>query len=96
MPLFAVHALDRPNSLSLRLDHYAAHRAFVETDSAHGVTVVLSGPLQSDDGEMMVGSLFIIEAPDRDAVRLFTEADPFHREGVWGHVHITRFHRRKG
>jgi uncharacterized protein YciI len=56
----------------------------------------LSGPLQSDDGEIMVGSLFIIEAPDRDAIKRFTEADPFHQEGVWGHVHITRFHRRKG
>jgi len=96
MPLFALHATDRPGALPLRLEHYAAHRAFVETEAEHGITVVMSGPLQSDDGEMMTGSLFIVEAPDRATVEAFVQADPFWRAGVWGDIIITRFHRRKG
>jgi uncharacterized protein YciI len=97
MPLFALHALDHPGALTRRLEFYAAHRAFIESQSeAAGLSVVLSGPLQSDDGETMTGSLLIIEAPDRDTVCAFVAADPFTQEKVWGDVRITRFHRRKG
>ncbi len=95
MPLFAVHALDKPGALPLRLDLYAAHRTFLEKGADHGVKIVISGPLQSDDGETMVGSLFVIEAPDRDTLEAFTKADPF-SGGVWGDVKISRFHRRNG
>ncbi len=96
MPLFVLHAIDKPGALPIRLEQYAAHRAFVETHEAHGISIVLSGPLQSDDGEVMTGSLFIIEAPDRATIEGFVQADPFQQSGVWGHVCITRFHRRKG
>ncbi len=96
MPLFALHAIDRPGSLQLRLEHYAAHRAFVETEAERGINVIMSGPLQTDDGEVMIDSLFILEAPDRAMVEAFAQADPFTQAGVWGEVTITRFHRRKG
>jgi uncharacterized protein YciI len=96
MPLFAVHALDKQGSLPLRLEHYAAHRAYVESDQGHGVNVVMSGPLQSADGEVMIGSLFIIAAEAQSAVEAFAQSDPFHKEGVWGQITISRFHRRKG
>jgi len=96
MPLFAVHALDKPGALPLRLEHYAAHRAFVESDHLWQVRVILSGPLQTADGEMMIGSLFLIEAESQALVEAFANADPFLVQGVWGQVSITRFHRRKG
>ena len=96
MPLFAVHAIDRPNALQIRLDQYAAHRAFVEDQEAQGITVILSGPLQSDDGEVMTGSLFVLEACNRAAVDAFVANDPFTLHGVWSDVRISRFHQRKG
>lgn len=96
MPLFVLHALDRPDALALRMQHYDAHRAFVETEVELGLNIVLSGPLQSDDGEVMIGSLFVIDAADRAAVERFAEADPFTQAGVWGELKIVRFHRRKG
>lgn len=94
MPLFALHALDRPGALTMRLEHYAAHRAFLEEAPVHQIEIVMSGPLQSEDGELVVGSLFILEAPDRQAVEGFAKADPFAVSGVWGDLHITRFSRR--
>lgn len=95
MPLFAVHAIDRPDTLQLRLDNYAAHRAFVEDQEAQGIIVILSGPLQSDDGEVMTGSLFVLEAENRGAIDAFVANDPFTLQGVWGEVHVSRFHPRK-
>ena len=96
MPLFAVHALDRPNALALRLQHYTAHRAFIETDDLFSVDVVLSGPLQTPDGETMIGSLFLIESDSLEAVETFVNADPYALHEIWGTVSIQRFHRRKG
>ncbi|QCK84476.1 YciI family protein [Phreatobacter aquaticus] len=94
--LFAIHALDRAGALPVRLANYDAHKAFLSDTSAHGVTIVMSGPLMSDDGEAMVGSLFLVEAPDRAHVEAFNRADPFHLAGIWQQVTITRFLRRQG
>lgn len=94
--LFAIHALDRPGALSVRLANYDAHKAFLGDTTAHGVTIVMSGPLMSDDGEAMIGSLFLVEAPDRAHVEAFNRADPFHAAGIWERVTITRFLRRQG
>lgn len=96
MPLFALHAIDRPDALQARLEHAAAHRAFIETEGGREISIVLSGPLQSDDGARMIGSLFIFEAPDRETVERFANADPFAVNHVWGEFRITRFHRRNG
>lgn len=97
MPLYVVQATDRPNSLELRLEHYAAHRTYIESHQQGGdVFVTMSGPLQTDDGEAMIGSLVLVEATSREAVERFVAVDPFTREGVWEDVRITRFHRRFG
>ncbi len=96
MPLFAVHALDTEGALPRRLEYYSAHRSFIEADQSYGVSILISGPLQSDDGETMIGSLVIIDSPSRAEIEAFTSADPFMIQGVWGNVSITRFHRRRG
>ena len=66
--LFAIHALDRTGALPTRLANYDAHKAFLSDTSRFGVKIVMSGPLVSDDGEKMIGSLFLIEAPGRAEV----------------------------
>jgi uncharacterized protein YciI len=94
--LFAIHALDKTDGLPERLAHYDAHKVFLADTSAHGVRIVMSGPLMSDDGERMIGSLFLVEAADRATVEAFNRADPFHAAGIWQAVTITRFLRRQG
>ncbi len=94
--LFAIHALDRKDGLPTRLAHHAEHRAFLQTAAEFGVTLVMSGPLVADDGETMLGSLFIVEAADRAAAERFNGADPFAKAGVWDRVTITGFLRRQG
>jgi len=60
------------------------------------VEIVMSGPLVADDGTTMIGSLFLIEAPDRAAVEAFNAADPFKKADIWERVTITGFLRRQG
>ena len=94
--LFAIHALDRAGALPTRLAHYDAHKAFLADTSRSGVKPAMSGPLVSDDGERMIGSLFLIEAPGRNEVETFNRADPFAAAGIWEKVTITGFLRRQG
>ena len=94
--LFVIHAIDKPDALDTRLLNYDDHKAFLSDTSAFGVRIVMSGPLTSDDGSTMIGSLFLVEAPDRAAVERFNGADPFHQVGIWERVTITGFVRRQG
>lgn len=94
--LFVIHALDKPDALPIRLANYAAHRTFLSDTSAYGVRIVMSGPLVRDDGETMMGSLFVVEADSRETVLRFNQADPFHAAGIWERVTITGFIKRQG
>jgi uncharacterized protein YciI len=94
--LFAIHALDRAGALPVRQANYDAHKTFLADTSTYGVTIVMSGPLVSDDGATMIGSLFLIEAPGRVEVERFHHADPFFAAGIWEKVSITGFLRRQG
>lgn len=88
---FIVHALDKPDALPRRLANYEAHKAHLATEA---VKTVVSGPLVADDGETMIGSLFIFEAESREEVEAFNAADPFRAANVWESVSIHAFLKR--
>lgn len=91
MPHYIIHCLDAVDALPRRLQNYEAHKAYLETAPVH---ILVSGPLMSDDGETMIGSLFLVEAPDKAAVQSFNEADPFRKATVWASIAIHRFSKR--
>ncbi|MEK9968433.1 MAG: YciI family protein [Ferrovibrio sp.] len=91
MPHFIVHCLDATDALPRRLANYEAHKTYL---SAAPVRILVSGPLMSDDGETMIGSLFLIEAESKAAVEAFNAADPFRQASVWADIRIHRFLKR--
>jgi uncharacterized protein YciI len=93
---FVLHAFDKAAALEKRLTNYEAHKAFLADTSPHGVSIIMSGPLVADDGKTMIGSIMILEAPDRATVEAFNRADPFHAAGIWEKVNITAFVKRQG
>src|SRR3954447_9297386 len=72
---FVIHARDREGALPLRLALYEARKTFLADTSPFGVNIVMSGPLAADDGATMIGSLFVVDAPDRASVESFHAAD---------------------
>jgi uncharacterized protein len=94
--LYIIHALDTADALPRRLAAYDAHKAFLADTTEFGIKIIMSGPLVSDDGAKMIGSLFLIDAPARANVERFNAADPFTPANVWDRVTITAFHRRAG
>jgi uncharacterized protein YciI len=93
---FVLHAFDKAGALEKRLANYDAHKAFLADTSSHDISMIMSGPLVADDGKTMIGSLMILEAPDRAAVEAFNHADPFRGAGIWERVVITAFVKRQG
>ena len=71
---FVIHAVDRPDALNVRAKHYRAHRVHLDRAGDHGVSVMTAGTLVAEDGETPVGSLFVLEAPNRASIDAFTEA----------------------
>ena len=53
-----------------------------------------TGPLQSDDGTQIVGSLWIVSANSRAEAQKFVDGEPFNRAGVFENARVT--HVRKG
>ena len=49
--LFAVHALDSSNAPAIREKVHHEHVAHLKTQGDYGVTMVMGGPLVSDDGK---------------------------------------------
>lgn len=86
--LFAITCLDKPDSGHVRQENRRAHLEFLK---AAGDTVRLAGPLLSDDEERMVGSLLVVEAPDRAALGAWLEQDPYAKAGLFESVTVRPF-----
>jgi uncharacterized protein YciI len=93
--LFSVFTLDSPDATDKRKAAHGAHVAHLKKAMDYGVTITVGGPLVSDDGSTSIGSLMVLDAPDRATAEKFNRADPFHQNGVWGKVEIRRFDRKE-
>lgn len=88
MALFHIMAMDKPDSAALRLATRQAHLDFA---NALGPKLKLGGPMLSDDGAAMIGSVFVIEADDREELAMILAADPYAKAGLFARVDVRPF-----
>ncbi len=84
MAQFVILAHDKPESPALRVATRPAHLDYI---GAFPDMVRLAGPMLSPTGDP-IGSLFLVEAPDIEAVRAFAAADPYALAGLFARVDI--------
>ena len=89
--LFCIFGIDKPNMGEVRAKVMPAH---VEYLGAAPIKLVMSGPLTSDDGEDIFGSLYVVEAEGRAAIEEFCENDPLIQANVWEYSQIRAFNKR--
>lgn len=89
--LWAIYLTDKPNSTALRAEHQTAHSAYLKKVDPQ---CFFTGPLQSDDAQETIGSLWVISANSRAEAQAFVDNEPFHRAGVFASERVTRV--RKG
>jgi uncharacterized protein YciI len=89
--LFAIFCIDKPGMAETRK---AAMPAHIDYLAQSPVTIRMSGPLVADDGEAIVGSLYVVEAEDRAAVEAFQRDDPLVAADIWQSVEVRAFAKR--
>jgi uncharacterized protein YciI len=85
---FVMICEDKPDSLALRMANRDNHLQYIGT---HSEKIRLAGPMLSDDGEGMVGSLLIIDAESIEQVRELSANDPYAQAGLFSRVTIHPF-----
>ncbi|HSW19484.1 MAG TPA: YciI family protein [Ramlibacter sp.] len=88
--LWAIYAVDKPNSAPLREKYVKEHVQYF-TDNQDAIFV--SGPQQTDDAAANIGSIFIISANSRTEAQTFLEKEPLYRAGIFESVRVTRMRR---
>lgn len=86
--LYAFHLVDKPGALAQRLETRPLHKAYL---AAKAEQIAFAGPLLSDDGKTMVGSLLVIDFPSREDAHRWIAAEPFTLAGVYASTAIYAF-----
>lgn len=84
---FVVHCIDRPNASGLRQRTRTEHLEYM---IAHEECIAFGGPLQSDDGSRVIGSLMVLTYDTREAVDAFLAAEPYTRAGLFAELKVSR------
>lgn len=88
--LWIIHAEDKPGSVELRQATRADHLAYMA-----GQPIEVGGPMLDDAGAM-VGSLVVVDLPDREAVEAMVAGDPYTKAGLFERVSIHAWRRTAG
>jgi uncharacterized protein len=83
---FAIYCLDKPDSGPVRMKARPDHLAYLVPFEDK---IVFAGPLLADDNQTMIGSLLILDLPDRAAAEKFSANDPYRKAGLFQTVNIT-------
>jgi uncharacterized protein len=82
---FMIQCLDKTGQLALRMENRTAHLKYLEGFTRE---IITAGPLLTEDGQTMIGSLFLAEFPSRKEAEAFATNDPYRRAGLFESVTI--------
>lgn len=78
--IFAILLMDKPGTAELRMQVRPEHRAYLAKMSDR---MAFAGPLTSEDGQTIVGSLLAIDFPTRADADAWLKDEPFTKAGVY-------------
>ena len=90
--LFTIFCIDKPNMTEKRAAAMPDHVEYLNAQTK--IKNIMSGPLMDDEMENIVGSLYLLEAPNRTAIEEFTKGDPLVAADIWTSVEIRAFNKR--
>lgn len=86
--LFAFMLMDKPGAGELRQQMRPLHKAYLAEMQDR---IAFAGPLVDDDGNTMLGSLLVIDFPNRDAAHAWLAGEPFVQAGVFASTSVQAF-----
>ncbi len=85
---FIVETWDKPDSLELRMRVRPEHIKFLEANISK---LLGAGAKLSDDGERMLGTIYIVDVETRADAEAFVAQDPFSKAGLPERIVTTRW-----
>ena len=82
--MFCLICMDRPESQDLRLAIRADHLAYV----LENPVAIVAGPFLCEDGEIMIGSLIVLDVETRAEAESWARNDPYAKAGLFDRVEI--------
>jgi len=89
--LYAIYLLDRPDASDIRERVRPEHRAYL---GGAADRIAFAGPLSSEDGKGVVGSLLVMEFASREAVDAWLRDEPYTRAGLYASTTVHGFENR--
>lgn len=86
--IYAFTLLDRSGSGELRERMRPEHKAYLGVIAER---IAFAGPLTSDDGQTMIGSLLAIDFDSRDAAHAWLAGEPFTKAGLYASISVLAF-----
>ncbi|HEU5019505.1 MAG TPA: YciI family protein [Pseudolabrys sp.] len=89
--LYIIYQEDRADGADIRAAAREAHFAYLEE---HKDILVLGGAMLAGDHDTTrIGSVLIVNVPNRAAAEAFSESEPFRKAGLFKSVKISRMRR---
>jgi uncharacterized protein len=86
--IYALLLFDREGAAELRQRVRPEHKAYLAQVADR---IAFAGPLLTDDGVTMIGSLLVIDFADRSAANAWLAHEPFTRAGLYARSEIHPF-----
>lgn len=86
--LYVFMLMDKAGASEVRARVRPVHKAYLAQVQDR---IAFAGPLLADDGATMVGSLLVIDFPDREAAVAWLSAEPFVLAGLFSMTAIHAF-----
>jgi uncharacterized protein len=86
--IYVFRLIDKPGAAVLRDTVRPAHKAYLGLVAER---IAFAGPLVSDDGRFMIGSLLAIDFPTREAATAWLASEPFTRAGLYSGTEVSAF-----
>ncbi len=83
---YVLYCLDKTGHSQIRADNRNAHLDYLKTFES---AIFAAGPLLDDAGTSMIGSLLVMDFPDRAAVDRFLAGDPYGKAGLFASVRVS-------
>ncbi|MEO1194285.1 MAG: YciI family protein [Pseudomonadota bacterium] len=84
--LFSLHCRDKADHVQLRMDTRERHLAYL---TGFAEKIVFGGPMLAEDGKTPIGSLLVVDFPDKSAAEAFAAGDPYAEAGLFAETSIT-------
>ncbi|MCP4430177.1 MAG: hypothetical protein GY806_04285 [Gammaproteobacteria bacterium] len=82
------HGLDVPDSIDIRNANRDDYESYFED---HQNSVMCRGPMLSDDDDLAIGDVVLLDVPDMATARATIANDPFHKAGCYQEITLHRW-----